>query len=158
MYPDYQLQQNNRMEFPFHKVCVGFHKHFSSVLRVVSNTTLFFVTKTLIDGSLQIKWAMTSLFWYNVYSQTNITERIFISHGHYTLFTQHHSIPLSNKLLAFKLYLQIYPPWMLSLKIWQTTQTCPAPQSFQSGCGRSKDMDSLFPLFTWRLKFFCHAW
>lgn len=76
---------------------------------VVSNTTLFFVTKTLIYRSLQIKRAMTSLFWYNVYRQTNITERIFIAHGHYTLFTQHHSIPLSNELLVTFFYLQIHP-------------------------------------------------
>lgn len=75
----------------------------------MSNTTLFFVTQTLIYGSLQIKRAMTSLFWYNVYRQTNITERIFIAHGHYTLFTSIHQLPTQNYPQAFKLHLQIHP-------------------------------------------------
>ena len=31
------------------------------------------------------------------------------AHGHYTLSSHHHSIPLSDELLVIKFYLQIHP-------------------------------------------------
>ena len=42
---------------------------------VVSNSTCFFVSKTLIYGRLQIKRALTSLFWYNIRDQTSTNQR-----------------------------------------------------------------------------------
>ena len=52
------------------------HIHPLASIWVVSNLLPIFLSKTFIFGSLQIKRAMTFLFWYNVNRQTNIYERI----------------------------------------------------------------------------------
>ena len=46
---------------------------------------------------------------YNVSDQTSIIEKGANAHGHYTILTFYNSISLPAKLLADKLYLQIYP-------------------------------------------------
>ena len=67
----------------------------------------FFIKKYFILGSLQIKRALTSLFWYNVLDQNSKipTYQRSNAHEHYTLFTTNNSRPLSTKLFSDLVYL-----------------------------------------------------
>lgn len=67
---------------------------------VVSNTTLIFVTQTLILWEFAYKKSNYLPFWYNVNHQTNIPQGE-IAHGHYTILTFYNSIPLPPELPAY---------------------------------------------------------
>ena len=78
----------------------------------VKNYLVFIVLNPLkpcFFWGLQIKRALTSFLKYNEFTTNHYLERNN-AHEHYTILTFYYSISLSAKLLADKLYLQIYPP------------------------------------------------
>jgi hypothetical protein len=70
----------------------------------VSNLLPVFISKTLILREIQIKRALTSLFWYNVNRQTDI-QKGDNAHEHYTLSSSIMPPALSAKLLVNQFYL-----------------------------------------------------